>query len=322
MESLYNKVTTTQWKLVSIEINPTAETILYAEHENELHIAILKRFYLGLFKTAHDYFNHHGLQLPPVLFECYYASLAMLMTTNDHHTMWRIHGKTIELLKKESPDLLLRNFRWFAWLAALRLKRINKNTVVFHWIRQLACQLGLEQNREIVDLIICSTLQSMKVHFSNYVAGYTLQWLIRRLHDSGNYDRWAVVICESLRTTCRQNLADVSLWVTYGEALAVASRERDIRHFVDNTSLSVYSVFEDDLQWLLQSRCCVQSPFVCLLRSCPSEQRKRLLGRIREASEAGEAGELTTTMASTMATTISSKLEFMTVLNAVQQRQY
>lgn len=294
MDHLFTLITETGHRRVHLELSPSAEPVVVAEEDDALHVAVLKKYYLGLFTEGRRYWLENG---PATTKQAYFHCLALLFTTNDHHLAWKWHDNVVRVLLKIDPHILQNELRWFSALACLRLLRVNKNSVVFWHLRRLVCHVGFD-NDQLLLLFLDRLFVSMESHFANYICGFTLQWAIRTLVLLGKWDQWRGFVVSSLESLARGHLSDVSLWTTFSVALSPKPTFFDICHYKDlGGSKPLLQAVPDPLpvlphlRWLLRCRCAVRSPYICLYSVCSdkAEFRSSLNAAISEATSPHEA---------------------------------
>ncbi|KAF3993701.1 hypothetical protein FT663_01114 [Candidozyma haemuli var. vulneris] len=291
IRSLHEHVTSTKCSYSALQIIPGAPDGEILAHESEerdaLDIALSKKTYLGVFAEAHAFFEKVGYREIHVkdltdteLWTVYYASGSILFTTNEHFTAWRVRQDVVLELLRRGNEILLDEFNFATFLAASRLKRVNKSSILFAWIRRV--YVALEGESKVRELLVVRLLKSLDAHFANYCAGYTLQWLIRVLRAQGD-GKTLGYLAEKLRSACRSHLSDVTLWRTYSvylrsedsDTYAVESFNEDLQFWgpkVANSkllsvSLPSWDKSEDiaaELDWLLKVQCPYLTPYDCL----------------------------------------------------------
>lgn len=200
-------------------------------------IGIPKQMYLGIFREGHAVLGEicAGHVTPDVQL---LALAALLLTTNDHYTAWRVHRQAVEQADRTARD---QAYRFAVALATSRMARINKSLVLWHWIRTQFAQRGASQAE--FDWLVKQTVKSMELHYANYSAGASLVWLANKGREMG-LDASSVV--RLLRQLGRRELGDVSVWSAMALVMA-AGRQA--------------GVARDELVWLEQVGCPVGTPF-------------------------------------------------------------
>lgn len=183
--------------------------------------------------------NHHGSMdsgpfsvdvkaaLEAFLVSCYLASLSMLLTTNEFSSVWVLHEKVlVELQGRNTPgvgspsmSMVECDYKYMLALATSRMDRINKSSMLWHWIRRLSVQVIFASfDCFKFTAVLKQILRSMAIHFANYGAGYTFAWMVHMAQLNGYaFDDSAVL--DLVRRACRASLSDISLWTLYGKLL-------------------------------------------------------------------------------------------------------
>ncbi|GEQ67644.1 hypothetical protein JCM33374_g1309 [Metschnikowia sp. JCM 33374] len=234
-QGLYDKVTEshTSCLYTRIQLLRGGESIEdIADTPNEtLEIGIPKKAYLAIFTEGHSFFQGKYPSAKNVRnmsqheLECVYiACIALLSTTNDHSTIWRVHESVVLELAGRSggsgSSWVKKDFTYMIALATSCLDKINKSSVLWHWLRKLAVVCVFRDFSNSKFYIFCKhVLRSMDAHFANYAAGFTLVWLVQvarslELH----FDEMAVL--SLLREYSRKRLGDISLWTAFGRILS------------------------------------------------------------------------------------------------------
>lgn len=297
--SIYGPVISSNCSCSTLQILPDAPDGEVLSHESTdggvQDIALSKKTYLAIFAEGHAYFeragykNHQFEELPvPKIWDLYYATSSILLTVNEHFAALRLHQNAfIELLRR--GEITVRQELDFAtFLVTSKLKRVNKSSVLFHWIRRLFVALFGDANA--TKTLVQRLLRSLQMHFANYCAGYTLQWLIRVLR-AGKDDISLQYIGQELKAMCMAHLGDVTLWRAYSlcfdgedtDTFAVEQFNEELefwRHLnIEKTPLKIpannYNVSPvfDDLRWLLKVECVYLTPYECLYEA--TEEKKR-----------------------------------------------
>lgn len=260
-------------------------------------IGMTKQMYLQMFMEAHRFFEAGFPETSTIramtereLRELYFATIAILTTSNDYHTVWRVHEVVVfELHKRIGLEILTDDFTFCSALATSRMKRVNKSSTLFLWLRKLS--VVLRDHGDLLHTMVLRLLKLMQMHFANYCAGFTLQWLAQTavLHD----EEWYSSVVDNLRHQCRKELKDVTAW----KALASLLRRR-----LDSYSAAHYNVLADwvsqalgskvchltayaytdetesayeDLDWLLSVECSVYTPYECVTGQGAALERVR-----------------------------------------------
>ncbi|OBA20742.1 hypothetical protein METBIDRAFT_21022, partial [Metschnikowia bicuspidata var. bicuspidata NRRL YB-4993] len=220
--SLYKALTGTSCFYTTVQLLPLGSAVQAVEdrENNTLEIGVPKRVYLQIFAEGHAYFQGSYPRAPDTrrmprgrLENTYFACLALLATTNDHSTVWRVHELVLaELCRLHHGSWGAADFRFCTALATSRLDRINKSSLLWHWLRKNAV-LHVLAARGPAPLyaFIRQILRAMDAHLANCAAGFSLVWLVLVARASGP------AFCEEhvallLRDKCRRTLGDVLLW--------------------------------------------------------------------------------------------------------------
>ncbi|PIS54184.1 hypothetical protein CJI97_003884 [Candidozyma auris] len=312
IRSLYGHICCTKCSGSVLQLLPSVPDgeILYHETEENdvLDIAMSKKTYMLIFTEAHTFFGAKGYKFKletftePELEKLYMATNGILLTTNDHFTVWRTHRDVVlEMLRRGDKGAIERDFTYTMFLATSKLKRINKSSVLFTWIRKLFVALSNDKN--VAKLLIFRLLRSMEVHFANYYAGFTTQWLVQVLQAKAD-EEILLFLGKNLREKCRTHLGDVTLWGCYSMWLNASKLDhfalqqfKEDERFWRNEGIKVEELDIDssgsrkpvivdvdaDLDWLLKVQCPRYTPFECLYNA--TENRSDFLIKIRDHLE-------------------------------------
>lgn len=292
MRGLYSRVVSTKCTISSLQIihdAPHGEILFHESTKTDtLDIAMSKKTYLKIFAEAHAVFEKLGykfvLQLltGTELWALYYATTSMLLTTNEHLTIWRLHREAVFELHDRGEEIIKKEFDYVTFLAASKLKRVNKSSMLFHWLRFL--MVPLFETLDAVKILIQRLLRSLEVHFANYCAGYTFQWMIRLLHASQKRELFEYAGLQ-IREICRSHLSDITIWETYSVWLTADSDTFTVDLFNrDALQWTKHSVFVkelqygpqmsrvddvvlEDLDWLVKVECAYMSPYESLYKA-------------------------------------------------------
>lgn len=274
------------------------DEILVHESDGCCDIGLSKRLYLALFKEGHDHFaegypstNEKSESTDyDTVWSTYLASLALLTTTNEHMTVWRVHESTVWMLYSKYGLLFLNKEATYAMtLATSSFARINKSLMLWCWIRTLVIA-GAFGGTEEWPLLMEQVLQSMEVHFGNYAAGFTAAWLVRVVGDAD------MKILELVKCRCKANVADVSLWTLIGTILlgeqnkwVYAEHERisskikkagftpvELKKVISPVKLEFERA--ELIRWLLAVEASYENPYKQLLRSGVDAETQALFG--------------------------------------------
>lgn len=292
IRSLFAQVTGANCTYSTLQILPTApdgEILAHESLENDtLDLAVSKKTYLAIFAEAHAILDNlgykHDLELISSLqlWTLYFATISILLTTNEHSTVWRLHVGVFLELHRQGEDILRKELDYCTFLATSRLKRVNKSSMLFTWIRRLSV-LYIEDT-EVSKLLIRRLLRSLEIHFANYCVGFTLQWLIRVFHSKQNGELFHY-LGDRLRCACRSHLSDVTLWETYSLWLHVDSDTYAVDLFNEDAlfwkgqkicvnKLEIFPVklgndetVYTDLCWLVKAQCPYLTPYLTLYKA-------------------------------------------------------
>ncbi|KAI5967322.1 hypothetical protein CANMA_003142 [Candida margitis] len=265
-------------KIIGIVAQAGEKDILSHEEGDTLEIGLTKEMYLRIFKESHEYFNSHyddRLNIESLshsqLDKMYYMTLGYLITTNEHSTIIALHEELVHRLGNYKYDLEI-----VSSFLTCRMKRINKSSSLWHWLRKLT--INQIRHSDNLRKLLQRALVSCQLHFANYYANNYLQWLITmfRLTRVELED-----FQDSLLKSCRAQLSDSSLWGT----LKVYLKPDDnmINYIVGEykrfTGLDLPKTFarvDHDstiiqlFEWLLRSQCTFTTPFRVLTESTDS----------------------------------------------------
>lgn len=262
-----------------IQLIPTTEAsetfTTFRTDENILDIGLTKKTYLSIFKEAHFFWHNSLVPYAPnfeeywcndreKLINTYYMTLGYLLTTNENHTILRLHELTFWQIWRTSPNsrqFLLFEFEVLTVLISSRLKRINKSPSLWLMIKKIAIVLifheivtaNVKDIVELYQLLVNRILKSCELHFANYYASGFLKWCIRfnfilyKNTDSTEIrslmSEMNAMILSSLVLLCRQKLSDVSLWTT----LEVYLRECNSKLDPSEHTIDEYNMVIDEL---------------------------------------------------------------------------
>ncbi|CUM49463.1 unnamed protein product [Debaryomyces tyrocola] len=246
--------------------------------ENTLDIGLTKKTYLSIFKEAHIFWHNNLVPYVPKfeeywhndrekLINTYYMTLGYLLTTNENHTIIRLHELTLWQIWKTSPNsrqFLLSEFEILTVLISSRLKRINKSSSLWLMVKKIAIALIFHEivnaevpgTIELYQVLVSRILKSCEIHFANYYASGFLKWCIRfnfilyKNTDSTSIRASMVemnaMILNNLVQLCHQKLTDVSLWTT----LEVYLRECNRKLSSSEHTIDEYNMIIDQLTTL------------------------------------------------------------------------
>ncbi|KAM9932185.1 hypothetical protein OXX80_008177 [Metschnikowia pulcherrima] len=234
-QEIYGEIVSTTCQYTSIQCLPAATAIeAVTDSENDtLEIGFSKKTYLYIFTEGHSYFQGKYPTVKKIkncsqdeLEHVYFASLPLLLTTNEFTTIWRVHESVVWELSRKAGMVWAKNDLAFCMaLATSRLDKINKSPLLWHWLRKLSIIYVFNEFEEPIYLhFINQILRSMDAHYANYAAGFTLGWLVNVARALElKFDENAVI--SLIRHKCRQKLGDVSLWTTFGTVLSAKKCE-------------------------------------------------------------------------------------------------
>lgn len=246
--------------------------------ENTLDIGLTKKTYLSIFKEAHIFWHNNLVPYVPKfeeywhndrekLINTYYMTLGYLLTTNENHTIIRLHELTLWQIWKTSPNsrqFLLSEFEILTVLISSRLKRINKSSSLWLMVKKIAIALIFHEivnaevpgTIELYQVLVSRILKSCEIHFANYYASGFLKWCIRFnfiLYKNTNSTsirasmvEMNAMILNNLVQLCHQKLTDVSLWTT----LEVYLRECNRKLSSSEHTIDEYNMIIDQLTTL------------------------------------------------------------------------
>lgn len=237
------------YKIIQL-LPPTQETsslfVTFKSDENTLEIGLSKKTYLAIFKGVHGYwhsklvphapyFEKYWLNDRERLMEVYYMTLGYLLTTNENHTIIRLHEIVfwkIWAQKTDSREFLVNEFELLTCYVTSRLKRINKSSSLWCMVKKITAVLIFHEllnnmgnsTNDLYELLINRVMKSCDVHFANYYAANFLRWCIRfnfiltktnkSVSTQGITTSISSFIEDRLVLLCRQKYTDVSLWTT------------------------------------------------------------------------------------------------------------
>lgn len=240
--------------------------------ENTLDIGLTKKTYLSIFKEAHIFWHNNLVPYAPnfeeywhndreKLINTYYMTLGYLLTTNENHTIIKLHELTFWKIWKTSPNsrqFLLSEFEILTVLISSRLKRINKSSSLWLMVKKISIALIFHEimnaevpgTIELYQVLVNRILKSCEIHFANYYASGFLKWCIRfnfilyKNTDSTPIRRYMAemnaMILNGLVLLCHQKLTDVSLWTTLEVYLRESSRKlSSSEHTIDEYNLVI-----------------------------------------------------------------------------------
>ncbi|CUM67178.1 uncharacterized protein PRCAT00004871001 [Priceomyces carsonii] len=305
-------------QLVPETANKT-QTLICQTEEKTLEIGLTKKTYLSIFKEAHTHWHElNTLDIKDYLerasekevWELYLMTLGYLISTNENHTIFNIHELVVmKLYYRKGRSFLLDEFNIMTSFASSRLKKINKSSSLWFWIKKLTLLLVFSQSgtdEESVTLyrkLIDRTLKSASLHFANYYAFNFFRWL-HQLNCVLGYKSINQYMLEELLLKCHQSLKDVSVWDTL--LVVLLGEPKDFRFAVEeyNYIAHAYSLNEiqyeevkmknneelilRELSWLLNVKCPYETPYISLINAtrCLPNFAIQLLGQIKRNYDA------------------------------------
>lgn len=283
--------------------------IVASEEDDCCEVGFTKKTYLAMFLEGHGYFVQYPFGLQELsamsddqLDSIYMATISMLTTTNDHSTVWRLHGQIVgEMYSRTGQDAVANDLTYCLALATSRLARVNKCSALWLWLRKLAVLVVFHWSKMAPMELIRHVVRSMELHLANYSASFTLVWLV---DVAGALEVDVQETTDLLRQSCRSTLGDVSLWKSLNHLLQGKSSRYSLVHYsqlcehlqsvmggLPDTILqaSISSKMSisansspraspqaisshkhtaaglSDLQWLLAVECTAQTPYLCVV---------------------------------------------------------
>lgn len=291
---LYEAVTGAKTDRTRIEFIPGSDVdIVVHNSDGCCDIGVTKKAYLAIFKEGHSFFvegypkNAKCLtdKAEIELWETYYATIALLCTTNEHMTALRVHEDIVWTLVRRGLLQLKEETALVMALVTSKFDRINKSLALWHWVRTLYCAGAFEPSNGLSILrLMEQVLKSMEIHFCNYAAGFTAAWLVQVAQLKENEK---LELVNMIKCGCTKNVTDVSLWTLMGTVLLGAEDQRvasDYRRIESKlaaqgieiparhtTSLqnsnSLRAITEGLLQWLLAIEAPYKTPYEQILRN-------------------------------------------------------
>lgn len=249
-----------RWKTVEIIPWEKSNGIVKIEENDFTTIGIPKEIYFNIFKECHSFWHKYIVpDISKALQTCktdqnwstkmYLMTVGYLLTTNENHTIIKLHENIIWNWLKHlegAVDLIRDEWDIVTTLLSSRLKRINKSSSLWHWVKKLSVVLIFDKMLEDENnfssesdllsnyyMLLDRCFESCKLHLSNYYAANFLKFCIRlnnvllrsKLRGSSRASllRANGYIEGKLVHSCHESLADVSLWTTL-EALLESSR--------------------------------------------------------------------------------------------------
>lgn len=300
----YKAITGAKANRTRLQFIPGSEIDIVVHASNDCcDIGITKATYLAIFTEGHSSFvkgypNNKiccADKSENELWDNYFATIALLCTTNEHMTAWRVHEETVWALTSRGLLDLEVEAKYVMGLATSKFDRINKSLMIWYWIRTLYCAGAFEPSKgSSFKQLMEQVLQSMEAHFCNYAAGFTAAWLMQvaRPEEKDKFD-----IIDMIKVACKENVTDVSLWTLMGTVLLSETNQRIVSDYqklqkklaaqgigsplspsyVPNGSASLKSIRDGLLQWLLAIEAPYRTPYEQLLRDSNSIELKPIL---------------------------------------------
>ncbi|KAI3402572.2 hypothetical protein KGF56_004664 [Candida oxycetoniae] len=240
-----------------------------------LGIGIPKEKYLKIFKNSHDYFYAHFDQLLNLeglskanLVDAYYMTLGYLISTNEHHTIIKLHSRIVNILQNYDQDLEL-----ISCFLTCRMSRINKSSSLWVLLQRLILKSHQETRPCLDPKYMLRAIKSCDLHFSNYYGNSFLRWY-SAIDETGIAKRaeWFDVFV----SLCHSKLSDSSLWSSFNFILRIRAG-RDIQTPLEELSPSNQNVDRDyhsaanheivvaELKWLFDVECKYITPYKLLI---------------------------------------------------------
>lgn len=306
--------------------------------DDRVDIGVSKQKYLKIFKEAHDYWYQHQCQFNLIdtlgdteLNEVYYVTVCYLMTTNDHHLINRAHEQALIELYKRDSSVLTRELEIITTLVSSKLKKINKNSLLWHLIRRLSIMLDV-QSSPTYGVLIKRVIQSCENHFANYYANYYLSWLIHINYVvDANCNR---VVLNEVVLVCHRCLSDVSLWSNLRVLLFSTEHieaVQDYNHLVNDTNAKFGTLLSEitpvsstpleydvaqEMHWLLAVECPYLTPYLLVMNCETIELVRSKVALVKGSCGQGD-GEANTAISSTINSSSTTALSSLTVLQKV-----
>lgn len=264
---------------------------------NLLEIGFTKKVYIALFLEAHTYW-HKALggcspdisqQSVTEIYNTYFMTLGMLLTTNENHSVLRLHDQIIMSLAMTDQGFYRRDFDILTTYLSSRLKRINKSPLLWHLTKKMLVNLLFDQEdphglNATSTFLVDRIFLSCKHHFANYYATAFLQWLIHLLAVL-QFEPLLNLIETNLVSACKSSVLDVSLWTCLA-SYARALREPEFYPYEQYRILGgtmmppALTMAEDrdaafisvQIQWLLRAECSILMPYQVLIDAFDGRQ--------------------------------------------------
>ncbi|ODV70232.1 hypothetical protein HYPBUDRAFT_151641 [Hyphopichia burtonii NRRL Y-1933] len=321
-----------QFKIVQIipsieEYENRGPFIVHTSSLDTLDIGMTKKTYLQIFIEAHTYWHHVILPkklhsegklkdlLTSELYDIYFSTLGYLVTTNENHTIVRLHELCLlELEEKRDVPILELELKFLTCLVNSKLKRINKSATIWFLIKKIALRLifsDLTNTQTQYKMLVDRTFKSIELHFANYYASSFLKWLIRYNYlSSGQVHILQDIqnrILGLLIEEAHSKLSDFSLWSSFETYLRVHGgveddnaytylqeevsfiTQRDLRWVPrqpDDIHLLLVLI-DEQISWLIRIECAVVTPFKSLMNplvnmSISDSKKQLVMGKVRE----------------------------------------
>ncbi|CAK9437789.1 uncharacterized protein LODBEIA_P21670 [Lodderomyces beijingensis] len=265
------------------------------DSSSSLEIGVHKRAYLEMFMASHAYFYEHRQQLYNLqalslveLRETYLMTLGYLITTNENHTIIKVHAQTVAILDNWLEDLeIVTSF------LTCRMARINKSSSLWAWLRRVVqkCSHKREHGSKLVidDRCISRALKSCDLHFANYYGNSFLRWCIEMEGYHEEFKSW----WRQLAQLCDQRLSDSSLWGTLNFLLSRSRGENgEPRPRGYTSNLERHRFIVQKLAWLVRVNCKYRTPYRMLISAVDSLGQLQIIRHFveRECDNSVELG--------------------------------
>lgn len=226
----------------TLQIAPVDELVVALDPETDtLQIGMGKSMYMALFAEGHHFLAARGWHAPDEnddIERLFLATLAVLATTNEHLTAWRLHEQVVREYQKlpvaqalpqgavrdktphkprgaTTTDAAARSLVFCTMLATSRLPRVNKSPLLWAWLRKLVAARLVSPASFL--RFFRHVLRSMELHPANYHAAFTAHWWLTAARTTRIDAAPALAL---LRAHCRANWRDLSAWAAFAQALS------------------------------------------------------------------------------------------------------
>ncbi|EGW31221.1 uncharacterized protein SPAPADRAFT_67303 [Spathaspora passalidarum NRRL Y-27907] len=287
-KELFNIIGKSTKKYNIISVIPGDGKIITHEDENVLEIGIPKRTYLSMFKQAHDTWQDmSGMNIDDI----YYMTLGYLITTNEHHTILKLHRKvTFQLIQERGWSVLAQELQYITSILTCRMSRINKSSSLWHWLKMLTVlSVYINKSTSTYELVIDRAIKSCELHFANYYGCNFLRWVIQINRVIDVPVEFDDVLRKLVISSCRTSLSDCGLWGVLQVYLSTGDIEwtiNDLRRIVDSLrqeglefTSPVLQIRNTDhvacaieqLDWLILVQCLVVTPYKSVVQAIPEK---------------------------------------------------